>query len=305
MARVAAVDVGTNSVKVSVADVSPDAGVAIIHEESELTRLGKGVDQTKRLSDEAMAKTVKAIGRFVDGARDRGATRIVIVGTSAMRDAENGDEFLEAVRMATGLDLEIIAGKREAQLAYRAVRFDSSLGLPADCPLVVFDIGGGSTEINVGLGEMLTLHESLDIGAVRITERIIHSDPPTAAELDEASSWAKQMLGTVNAPTGRVVAAGIGGTVVNVAGIVCEGKWDVHGATIPAEQISDTLNYLASMPLEQRRDLPGLEAARADVIVGGAVILKELVAHLEVGGMRVSKRGLRFGLLHELGNVDT
>ncbi|HEY3329562.1 MAG TPA: Ppx/GppA phosphatase family protein [Capsulimonadaceae bacterium] len=302
MARVAAIDVGTNSVKVSVADVTAESGVTIVREDAELTRLGKGVDETKVLSDDAMARTLAAIKRFADGATADGAGKIVIVGTSALRDAGNGQAFIDAVHEATGIGLEIIAGEREAQLAYRAVRFDPSLGLPPDCAVAVFDIGGGSTEINIGTGSTLTTHESLNIGAVRITERIIHSDPPTASELADARKWADEMLRRVPSPSGRLVAAGIGGTVVNIAGIVCEGKYDAHAAMIPADEIEGTLTRLASMSLAERKLLPGLEVARADVIVGGAIILAAVVTHLGVGGVRVSKRGLRYGILHELGS---
>ncbi len=298
MARVAAIDIGTNSVKMSVADVSRARGVELVRETSEITRLGKGVDKTKRLADDAVERTLATIERFATDAKSDGAGRIAVVGTSALRDAENGATFIRDLRTRTGLDIEIIAGKREAQLAYLAVRSDPSIAVPDDAMLAVFDIGGGSTELNVGLGSELLVHESLDIGAVRLTERFLHSDPPTADQIAQATRYAEGLVGAVAIPSGRVIAAGIGGTVVNLVAIGAEG--DVHAATVAWEGLAATISRLESLSVDQLRAVPRLETARADVIVGGGIILEAVVRHIGVAAIRVSTRGLRFGLLSEM-----
>lgn len=304
MKRLAAIDIGTNSTKMTIADADDQGLLHIISETAEVTRLGAGVDANKQLGDEAIARTLAALSRFAADARAQGAVEIVAAGTSALRDAANGPDFLARARNETGLTIEIISGDREAALAYAAVRSDPDLGLPADFGLVVFDIGGGSTELSLGGADGLERHLSLDIGAVRVTERFLHSDPPTDSEKAEAINSVQSALAVFPPPDRQPILVGIGGTAVNIGAVTLAQSApppnDVHGTLLFAPEAQDALSLLAAVPLAERRAIPGLEPARADVIIGGALILTALLAHFHSDRFLISVRGLRYGLLAEL-----
>ncbi len=303
MKRLAAIDIGTNSTKMTLADADDSGTLHIVQETAEITRLGAGVDAGKRLSDEAIARTLSVLARFAADARAQKAAEIVVVGTSALRDAANGPDFLARAQSETGLTIEIISGEREAQLAYAAVHADPDLGLPAGFSLVVFDIGGGSTELTLGGANGLERHVSLDIGAVRITERFLHSDPPTEAEKAEAVRFIQSALAAFSPPERQPILVGIGGSVVNLGAVTLAQSApppnDVHGVLLFASDAQNALSLFTSMPLAERRALPGLEPARADVIVGGAMIVTALLAHFHSDRFLISVRGLRYGLLAE------
>ena len=298
MTRVAAIDVGTNSVKLAVAEVHDD--IDLVHEDSQITRLGRAVDKSGRLSEESMSLTLDVVARFASDARSLGAARIVVVGTSALRDAANGADFIDAVAERTGLDLEIITGDREARLALRAVSSDLTLRLDPSMELAVFDIGGGSTEVNTGHDSTVEFHESFNIGAVRLTERFFHSDPPEDDELRAAMDQAIDMFKDLPAPNSSRTGVGIGGTVTNASRILAEGTRDVHGRRLEQSQVMELLQRLAAIPLALRRETPGLDPARADVIVAGITVLGALMDRLALQSITVSTRGLRYGLLSEI-----
>lgn len=303
MNRLAAIDIGTNSIKITVADADAAGALHIVRESAEITRLGAGVDAGKRLDDDAVARTLAALSRFAADARALGAADIVAAGTSALRDAANGPDFLVRAQNETGLIIEIISGDREAQLAYSAVRADPDLGLPSDFGIVVFDIGGGSTELSLGGANGLERHVSLDIGAVRVTERFLHSDPPTDRETAEAVQFLQAALAVFPPPDRQPILVGIGGSVVNIGAVTLAKDTpppnDVHGTLLFASDAQDALSRFAAVPLAERRSLPGLEPARADVIIGGALILNALLAHFHSDRFLISARGLRYGLLAE------
>ena len=299
--RLAAIDIGTNSTKMTVADVSSDGALTVVAEQSEVTRLGEGVDASKRLGDAPMARTLAAIVRFAEEARQLGAEEVLGAGTSALRDAENGADFLNDVMNGAGVEVQIISGDREAQLAYAAVRSDTSLHIPADASLLVFDIGGGSTELILGDAQGVGRHKSLDIGAVRLTERFLHSDPPTLYELDQAAKYARAAFDTFLPPDTPPLVAGIGGTAVNIAAVTLgQAKPDpdaLHSAVLPHAAVATALDRFSHLPLAQRREIPGLEPKRADVIVAGALILDCLLTYFHADRFILSARGLRYGLL--------
>lgn len=301
--KLAAIDIGTNSTKVTVADVNDDGTLAVVSEASEVTRLGEGVDAAKRLKPEAMSRTLEAVRRFADDARAQGAERVLAAGTSALRDAVNGPEFIQQAKEKAGVEIEIITGDREAELAYAAIHSDSSLHLPGDAPLLVFDIGGGSTELILGQGNAVRQHKSLDAGAVRLTERFLKSDPPTDDEQAQAARFADELLATfpLSADTPQIV--GIGGTAVNLAAVaraLPEPDPDaVHAVTLTQADVAAALERFRAVPLDQRRRIPGLEPKRADVIIGGALLLSRLLVHFHADRFTVSARGLRYGLLAE------
>jgi exopolyphosphatase/guanosine-5'-triphosphate,3'-diphosphate pyrophosphatase len=300
--RLAAIDIGTNSTKMTLADVDTQGQLSVLAEDTDVTRLGEGVDASKRLGDDPMERTLDAIVRFAEQARQQGASTVLAAGTSALRDASNGPDFLAQAQTRAGVTIEIITGDREAQLAYAAVRSDPSLHLSADAPLLVFDIGGGSTELILGDASGVGRHKSLDIGAVRLTERFLTSDPPASSEVFRAAQYADDLLHTFDAPESTPVVAGIGGTAVNIAAVTLAARTgdprpDVHGATLAASDVQAALMLFQSVPLTARRSIPGLEPKRADVIIAGALILHSLLTRFAAPSLVVSVRGLRYGLL--------
>ncbi|MBV9850717.1 MAG: Ppx/GppA family phosphatase [Armatimonadetes bacterium] len=301
--RLAAIDIGTNSTKMTVADAQGDGTLSVVAEDSEVTRLGEGVDAAKRLKDEAIGRTLQAVQRFAESARSQGAERVLAAGTSALRDAANGQDFIARARERARVEVEIITGDHEAELAYAAVRSDASLNLPPDALLLVFDIGGGSTELILGQGPDVRRHKSLDAGAVRLTERFLKSDPPPDDELAQASRFADDLLETFPAPDQAPRVVGIGGTAVNLASVArALPKPDpdaVHASTLTLADVSAVLGRFRSVPLAERRQIPGLEPARADIIIGGVLLLSRLLARFHTDQFTVSARGLRFGLLAE------
>lgn len=294
--RIAAIDIGTNSTKMTVAEAGPGGRPVTVFERSEVTRLGKGVDATGVLQEDAVARTLDAVVRFAEEARASGVRVILAAGTSALRDAKNGPEVVAAFRDRAGVEVEIIAGRREAALAYAAVSFDESLCIDAS-QIVVFDIGGGSTELIFGGPTGVERSSSLDIGAVRLTERFIKTDPPSAVELAAVDRYALDALQSFALPHSRVAVAGIGGTAVNIAGVASGGAKNLHGSVVTVETVAAVLDRLRGCLLEERRTIPGLEPARADVVVAGAAILKQLLVYFDAPRFVVSTRGLRYGLI--------
>jgi exopolyphosphatase/guanosine-5'-triphosphate,3'-diphosphate pyrophosphatase len=299
MTTVAAIDIGTNSTKMTVVQAQGDGVLTDTMERSEVTRLGEGVGQSGTLNSLAIERTLDAVVRFADEARAAGVDAILTAGTSALRDASNSNLFLQAAREQAGLEVEIIAGDREAQLAYAAVRHDASLGMLGS-GLLVFDIGGGSTELITGSDDIEN-RISLDIGAVRLTERFVATDPPSADATREIEQCARKAFNDglpSLASTGAANVVGIGGTAINVAAIVAaDPDRNVHGAFVTLPTVVAIYDRLRRCSLVERRDIPGLEPARADVIVAGVAILAQLLDHVGAAGYAVSLRGMRYGLI--------
>jgi exopolyphosphatase/guanosine-5'-triphosphate,3'-diphosphate pyrophosphatase len=300
MSRIAVIDVGTNSVKVSIADSEPNGSIEIIAEETIISRLGEGVDKNGSLKQEAMERTLSAIEHLVDKAKELDTRSIAAIGTSALRDASNGIDFLLKVKENTGVALEIIAGQREAELAYKAVMSDPAFRASDDNPVVVFDTGGGSTEVNIAQAGEIQYHHSFNIGAVRLTERHFHSDPPSLESIEVAKNQASDLFSQISFAGPAPSIIGIGGTVTNTASVIIGVSGQAHGVSLKRNKIEETLKALASVNLEERKKTPGLDPARADVIIGGIVVVLSLLDRFEATQMRVSSKGLRYGLLSEL-----
>jgi exopolyphosphatase/guanosine-5'-triphosphate,3'-diphosphate pyrophosphatase len=311
--RLAAIDVGTNTVLLLVAE-ERDGRLEPVVERAEITRLGRGVDASGRLAPEAIRETAEALGRFAAEARALGAERIVCVATSAARDARNGGEFFEAARAAAGLTPEVISGEEEARLVYGSAWRDFGLSpggpspFPPGAPLAVLDVGGGSTEFTFGDGPGPRGRTSLQVGAVRLTERHVHVDPlPLSAQLvlREAAREALAPLTTLDG-IGDVTGArlvGVAGTVTTLCSVSQElpvyDATRVHGATMLLDEIDALVARLASTPLAERRRLPGMEPKRADVIVAGGIVVAEAMRLTGFDRLTVSDRGVRWGLLYD------
>jgi exopolyphosphatase/guanosine-5'-triphosphate,3'-diphosphate pyrophosphatase len=296
MTRVAAVDLGTNSTRLLVADIEGDR-VEDVARETRITRLGEGVDERRRLLPLPIARVRNCLSDYRRQAESLGAERTLLVATSAVRDAENGEAFLGEIEWSYGFATRLVSGEEEAALTYRGV----TAGRRVAPGTMVVDLGGGSTEL-VADG----LRISLDIGSVRLTERFLLSDPPTQAELDEAAAAVRALLAERIPDEARettTAAIGVAGTVTTLGaldlGLVDYDRERVHGHRIASAAIDELLARLAALPLAERRELPGLKPERAPVIVGGVVIVRELLRHLALDELEVSEHDLLDGIALE------
>lgn len=298
MNRYAAIDVGTNSVLLLVADRSADGRFVAVEERAEITRLGKGVDQSQRLAPDAIKMTLDVLERYARDARELGAQAIVCSATSAARDASNGREFLDGARRRAGLDVEIISGDEEARLSFASAFADFG----GQQPLVVLDIGGGSTEFIYGdaAGE-ISFRRSFDVGSVRLTERHVRNDPPSAAEIEALDSMLRETFGQLPPPPPSFKLVGVAGTATTLYAVARRiDPYDpnvVHGGVLTLDEVTPTLQRLASLPNDLRKTLPGLQPKRSDVIVAGALIFRAAMRAVHVKEATISDRGLRWGLL--------
>jgi exopolyphosphatase/guanosine-5'-triphosphate,3'-diphosphate pyrophosphatase len=301
--RVAAIDIGTNSVLLTIAAVG-GAGdpLSPLVERAIITRLGEGVDKTRRLADAAVARTLDALTEYATEIRAAGVTRLDVVGTSAMRDAAGGGAFADRAAELLGTRPRVVSGDEEARLTFAGGL--SGLALEAK-RVLVFDIGGGSTELIVGTTAPLSVDRavSLDIGSVRLTERHVRSDPPTDAELAAVDADIDGAIASFGAEAVDAV-VGVAGTVTSIAAIARRvDPYDasvIHGMRLSAEEVGDTAALLDRQSVAERTRLPGLSPKRADVICAGAHICRGVVRLAGATELVVSDRGVRWGLLQAM-----
>jgi exopolyphosphatase/guanosine-5'-triphosphate,3'-diphosphate pyrophosphatase len=273
--RVAAIDCGTNSIRLLIADVA-DGRLVDVARRMEIVRLGAGVDRTGRLSDEALGRTRKALIGYAAEIAELGVGPVRMCATSASRDASNAQDFRDMVRGVLGVDPEVITGDEEARLSFSG----AVTGLDAERPYLIVDIGGGSTEFVTG-GGGVEHAISMDIGCVRMTERHLHGDPPTPAEVEAATRDIEAAVDTALAAVpGRAARTlvGLAGSVTTVTALALGlSEYDasrVHHARVSAAEVARVTADLLAMPVEQRRALPVMHPGRADVIGAGALILR-------------------------------
>ncbi|PFG44191.1 exopolyphosphatase/guanosine-5'-triphosphate,3'-diphosphate pyrophosphatase [Isoptericola jiangsuensis] len=279
--RVAAVDCGTNSIRLLVADVAPDGTLVELDRRMEIVRLGQGVDRTGELAPEALERTLAATREYAKVAGDLGATKVRFVATSATRDARNRDVFVAGVRAALGVEPEVVSGQEEALLSFRGATSGAASAHPG--PYLVVDLGGGSTELVLGTSSPEAAL-STDVGSVRLTERHLHSDPPTAAEVAAARADVDAALDAAApvVPWGRTATlVGLAGSVTSVTahalGLPTYQRDRVNGTVLT---VSDTLaacDDLLSRTRAQRLDLGFMHPGRADVIGAGALVWARVV----------------------------
>src|SRR6266571_2919611 len=297
MSRVAAVDLGTNSTRLLVADVD-DGRLSDIARETRITRLGEGVDERRLLLPAAIARVRNVLADFRRTVESLGAQRTLAIATSAVRDAENGEAFLGEIEWSYGFETRMLSGHDEALLMFRGVTSERTL----ETGTVIVDIGGGSTELVAGGPEGVRWHDSLDIGSVRLTERFLNSDPPTPDELDDAAAAVRALLAerVPNEIRSDISSAiGVAGTITSI-GALASGleEYDrdrVHGSELSAAALEEQLERLASVPLEQRRGMRPLDPDRAPVIVGGAVIAREVLTYFCLEELEISERDILDG----------
>lgn len=304
--RIAAIDIGSNSVRQIVADVTPDGGITVVDEMKAAPRLGADLDVTGVLGTTAMERAAEAVGRMATLARQLGATRIEAVATSAVRDAANGDQFVARVRQEANLELRIIDGAGEARLSWLSAlaHFDVGLGRT-----VVMDIGGGSLELALAADGVLDDLVSLPFGALRLTERYLRdgSGPKALAKLRRHVRDAlKEVLPKRDWRGAQLI--GSGGTFTNLASMHLARRGmlvarNVHATVVPRMEVEHILDALAVMPPSERGGVSGLNPERADIIVAGVAVAAEVMARLESRELHVSRYGIREGLLLELARV--
>jgi exopolyphosphatase / guanosine-5'-triphosphate,3'-diphosphate pyrophosphatase len=284
LVRVAAIDLGTNTTRLLVADVT-DGTVDAIVRRSTITRLGEGVDARRRLLPLPITRVRNCLADYRRELESLGAERALLVATSAVRDAENGEAFLGEIEWSYGFTTRLLSGEQEADLTLRGVG-------AVDGETIVIDIGGGSTEL-IAAGARV----STELGSVRLTERFLESDPPAAGELEELAQAIRSVLEEHDLSGRRGI--GVAGTVTSLAaldlGLVEYDADRVHGHRLGQDAVRAQLERLAALPLAERREVPGLEPERAPVIVAGAAILLEIMRHLELPEVEVSERDLLDG----------
>jgi exopolyphosphatase / guanosine-5'-triphosphate,3'-diphosphate pyrophosphatase len=282
--RVAAIDLGTNATRLLVGDVV-DGRVDPLVRRSTITRLGEGVDARRRLLPSPIARVRNCLSDYRRELESLGAERALLVATSAVRDAENGEAFLGEIEWSYGFTTRLLSAVEEAELSRRGVG-----ELAPDT--VVLDIGGGSTELVSADGRVCT-----NLGSVRLTERFLGSDPPTAAELAQVRDAIRAVLAEHELPA--TAAVGVSGTVTSLAaldlGLVEYDSDRVHGYRLSEAAVEAQLERLGALPLAERREVPGLEPERAPVIVAGAAILLETMRYLGLDEIQVSERDILDG----------
>ncbi|MCP5027501.1 MAG: Ppx/GppA family phosphatase [Actinomycetia bacterium] len=300
MTVVAAIDVGTNSTRLLIAG---DEGTA--ERRTRTTRLGRGVDETGRLSAEGIAATVEALAEYRSVIDGLGVDRVRVTATSAARDAANGDEFLDVAGAAVGVRPELLSGEEEGRLAFAG----ATAGLPSHHgPYLVVDIGGGSTEFILGDAEGIEGVWSADVGSVRLTERYIEHDPPRPEELVACLSVTKAHLDDVEREIPGAKAApivvGVAGTITTVAAVelgLAEYDRDaIHHFVLQKDAVEEVFRTLATEPLADRVHNPGLPGARADIIVAGGAILAAVMRWVDAEEMLVSEFDILDGLAADL-----
>jgi exopolyphosphatase / guanosine-5'-triphosphate,3'-diphosphate pyrophosphatase len=293
--RVAAVDLGTNSTRLLVADVV-DGRLDEVVRRLRITRLGEGIDERRRLLPAPIARVRNVLTDFRREAEWLGAERTLAIATSAVRDAENGEAFLGEVEWSYGFATRLLNGNEEAELTYRGIASGRSLGAET----LIVDIGGGSTELVAGGPDGVRFRSSLDIGCVRMTERFLRSDPPRDEELADCAAAARAPLAERVADDVRPASAiGVAGTVTSLAALdLGLDEYDpeqVHGHVLARTAVAEQLARLAAVPVAERRTIRPLEPERAPVIVAGVVILREILEHFRLAEIEVSERDILDG----------
>ena len=306
--RRAVIDVGTNSVKLLVAEIN-GGQISPILEDSKQTRLGHGFYETHILQPEPIAKTAKAVKKFAEKALDLKAEKICVIATSAARDARNASELSKAIWAASGLELEVLSGEQEAEWVFRGVASDPAFH---DLPLLIVDMGGGSSEFIAACQGKIVLRKSFKLGTVRLYEQFLPGDPPGIALLEkcrrmldgffasDVTPELKRALSKIASRTSPTL-IGTGGTATILARLKLRvqtfERSQLEGTRISLADLKREIDRQWQMPLAERKKLPGMPPKRADIVIFGLVIYETLMLQLGFDSLRVSTRGLRFAAL--------
>ena len=301
MTRVAAIDCGTNSIRLLIAESNPGGGLVELDRRTEIVRLGQGVDATGEFHPEALRRTFAATESYAKIIEDAGvpADKIRFVATSASRDARNRDDYFEGIHRRLGVLPDVINGDTEAGLSFTGALTGVQ---PEGDPVLVMDIGGGSTEFILGSSDgSMNSAISLDIGSVRLTERFLKKSPPAEDDLARAAAYVDGMLDDSGIDLGSIGTwIGVGGTVTTLAGVYLElehyDREQVHWAGIPTPDVVALLRRLSSLDVEGIRALPSMHPGRADVITGGALVAARVAERLHVPDLIISETDILDGI---------
>lgn len=301
MKRVGIIDIGSNSIKFFVGEKCEDGTIKTIIDKNDIARLGEGLRETGRISDEALERNAQSVAAFAAEAKENGADEIVSVGTMALRSAANSADFVARVKELCGVEVQVIPGEEEARLSYLAIL--SGMPVP-DGDLIIFDTGGGSTEFIFGKGTELVNRFSVNLGAIRITEKFFGEDPVAEGSVEAAVAEIDKEFAEAGVEGKPVKLVGMGGTVTSMGAVKHKMvKYDpnvIQGSTLTRADIDEQIAEYSKRTIEQRRELPGLQPKRADVILAGACILKDITERLGVDELTISDRGLRHGLAFDM-----
>ncbi|HKX14732.1 MAG TPA: Ppx/GppA phosphatase family protein [Propionibacteriaceae bacterium] len=310
MTRVAAVDCGTNSIRLLIAEPDGSGGLIDLERRLEIVRLGQGVDASGVFHPDALQRTFAAVDEYAELIKkaDVPIDKVHFVATSATRDVKNREIFYAGIQERLGVLPDVISGQTEARLSFIGAL---SRVTPAGEPVLVMDIGGGSTELITGSADG-DLHSaiSLDIGSVRVTERFLKENPVADDDLERAAEYVDDLLSGSGVDFGSIGAwIGVAGTVTTLAGVYLElQRYDrerVHGASIPLPALEELLHRLAGMTVDQIRALPSMHPGRADVITGGALVTSRIAARLTVADLIVAESDILDGIALQLIDPDT
>ncbi|MCF7912370.1 MAG: Ppx/GppA family phosphatase [Candidatus Cloacimonetes bacterium] len=295
----AIIDIGSNSLKMLIYRAI-NGGMEIISDRATITGLGAGVYQTGNLSEKSIVKTIRVFKEYIAKAQALGVEAVTAIGTMALREAANGGEFLVRAERETGHKIEVISGEEEARLSYKA-----ALSLPGleNKKVLIFDLGGGSTEFIYVRDKELVERKSLNIGVVNMTEQFLSNDPVTKNQIDELDKYLKNRLATEIVNKEIDIIVGVGGSVSTMSAVQMELKEYkpglIHNFHLSREEILRQIELYRSREIERRKEIAGLQAGREEVILAGSVIVKVILSYFNQKEVIVSEQGLRHGIASE------
>lgn len=294
--KLSIIDIGTNTILLLIVEIDHSGITSVLHDEQVIARLGKGVDEHRSISRETFERALQFLQAYRKTSENLHAEKIIAVGTSALRDAVNRDEFCAYIQSNAGITIEILTGDEEAEWTFRG----AVSGFNGDV-FSVLDIGGGSTEIISGSHSHIVTKVSLDIGCVRITERFLKTSPPTSLEIAEARTFIQHAFGKTDLSTiSESNVVGVAGTVTTLAALHQKlPTYDSHrveGSVLSYDDIRNLFTHLRIKTLEEIRAVPQISPGRADIILAGILILLEFMEAADADSITVSDRGLRYGI---------
>ena len=300
MNRWAFIDVGSNSILMLTARVRGGDSFHILEDRSIITRLGQGFAGEGTLQPQAVDRTIKGLQQFLDLCRQESVSIGAAVGTGVLREASNREDFLQSVRRRCDLVVEVVSAQREAELSYLSVTCEDP---SSDFLYIILDIGGGSTEIVQGRGGKPTSIRSVPFGCVKLTERFFNTEVVDSKAISRARDWLRGEIDCLEPPPDQFRVIGLAGTLTTLAALDLEMEhFDpvrVDGYRLGKERVGEFINLFQGKTVEERKALPGMEPGRADIILGGALILQVILEKLRADHVTVSPRGVRYGLLFE------
>jgi exopolyphosphatase/guanosine-5'-triphosphate,3'-diphosphate pyrophosphatase len=298
--RISAIDIGTNTILMLIADILPDGSLAIIADEHRIARMGKGVDARGIIQPDAFTRVLETLTGLKAISDAHKPDAIVACGTSALRDASNRQDLIDRIQSRLGISVKVVSGDEESRLTYTG----AISGYPhrsADSHFAVLDIGGGSTEIVNGVGPSISSAVSIDVGSVRLTERILKTSPPGASAIEDATRLVREHAKRIPPLKESAKLIGVAGTLTTLAAIDLRlshfDRTKIDGCRLSASRIESIFNELKALNLEQLRDYPQIHSSRADILLAGIIILSEALRAVGRSEITVSDRGLRYGLL--------